>query len=244
MHIQILNVANPVRPEVKLEVERDIAALMGWDILLPTQEEYKTEMDKADTELKAQLAAKTAKAEIPSVEQPQVDGEKFQGPPKPPSEEQLAKRQEGGVNVRKVGTKKGQAKSMGNTRMIQESEVEEVEETEQKPQKLEITVKSEPQITRTEITVKTPLDEKMRELAELEVQTQSKRKELAEKETKFAEEENTKKQEKLKAEIIKVQMEIKESNAAIEKLKVETEEVKKTHAKKREAMDKISRQGE
>ena len=249
MHIQILNVANPVRPEVKLEVERDIAALMGWDILLPTQEEYKTEMDKADAELKAQLAAKATKAEIPSVEQPQVDGEKFQGPPKPPSEEQLAKRQEGGVNVRKVGSKKGQAKPMGDTRMVQESEEEiideSIEESVCEPQKLEITVKTEtkPQ----EVIVKAEshgmTDEIMTELAKERIELAKKQKELTEKEQELAIEESKKHQEKIQSEIENIKIAIEETRRTIEqktfemektkaeteRIKMESDEIKKTH---------------
>lgn len=248
MHIQILNVANPVRPEVKLEVERDIAALMGWDILLPTQEEYKTEMDKADAELKAQLAAKTEKSpEIPVTPE---GGEKFQGPPKAPSEEQLANRQEGGVNVRKIGTKKGQSKSMGSTRLIQESEEEEIteesiEESMREPQKLEITVKTEskPQ----EVIVKAEshgmIDEIMSELAKERIELAKKQKELIEKEQELAIEESKKHQEKIQSEIENIKTAIEETKRTIEqktaemektkaeteRIKMESDEIKKTH---------------
>jgi hypothetical protein len=119
LDIQILNVANPVRPEVKLEVERDIATLMGWDILLPTQEEYKKELDKADAEMKKQLAEKAKNGETPPTQETSPIGEKFQGPPKPQTEEQQQKRLEKGVNVQKVGSKKGQARNMGSTRNAQ-----------------------------------------------------------------------------------------------------------------------------
>jgi hypothetical protein len=227
LNVRILNTANPVRPEMKLEAEREIAKLMGWDVLLPTQEEYKEELKKRDEEMKKELAKKDITPEK------NLDEEKFQGEKKPPTEEQLQNRQEGGVNVRKVGSKKGQSREMGSTR---------IEETLQEPQKVEITVKSEP--VRTEVTIKSPLDEKMKELTELETQNQTKQKELAEKEAKFAEEENTRKQIKLKADIEQIQISIKETNTRIEKLKIETEETKKTHAKKREVMDNIQKEGE
>lgn len=242
LDVQLLNVANPIRPEIKLEAERDMCELLGWDVLLPSQEEYRAEMEKAEKEMKVQLTEKAKQAEqLPEEEGQPIGskGEKFQGPPKPPSVEQLAKRQAAGVNVRKVGSKKGQAREMGSTRDIQESEIE---ETMQEPQRVEIIVKTEP--VRTEVMIKTPLDEKMKELAELEAQNQAKQKELAEKEAKFAEEENTRKQAKLKVDIEQIQTDIKETNATIEKLKVETEEIKKTHIKKREAMDKITKEGE
>jgi len=114
---EILNVANPVRPETKLEVEREICRIMGYDVLLPTQEEYKKEMEEFDKEMKKKLAEKPA--------QPQGDGqppnEKFQGPPKPQTEEQQQKRLDRGVNVRKVGSKRGKIQSKGEPETFEES---------------------------------------------------------------------------------------------------------------------------
>jgi hypothetical protein len=220
---------------------------MGWDILLPTQEEYKTEMDKADTELKAQLAAKAEKV---AVTPPMPEGEeKFQGPPKAPSEEQLLERQKGGVNVRKVGSKKGQARPMGGTRMVQESEEEIIEESIEEsvctPQKLEITVKTEsnPQ----EVIVKAEshgmTDEIMTELAKERIELAKKQKELTEKEQELAIEESKKHQEKIQSEIENIKTIIEETKRTIEqktaemektkaeteRIKMESDEIKKTH---------------
>jgi len=80
-----------------------------------------------------------------------IGDEKFQGPPKPQSEEQQQKRLERGVNVRKVGSKKGIIQSKGE-QVIEETIVEPVS-----PQQLEITVraeKSEPQ--KVEVVLKEP----------------------------------------------------------------------------------------
>jgi len=45
MDVQILNVANPVGPQLKLAVERDIAKTMGWgDVILPTFTELEREL--------------------------------------------------------------------------------------------------------------------------------------------------------------------------------------------------------
>ena len=105
-------------------------------------------------------------------------------------------------------------------------------------------MKSEPQIVKNEIIIRTPLDELTKEVGNLETEIRIKQKQLIDKETKFAEEENVRKQEKLKAEIEQIQTIIREKNAAIEKLRVETEEIKKTHAKKREVMENIQKEGE
>jgi hypothetical protein len=107
---EILNVANPVRPETKLEVEREIVRIMGWDVLLPSQEDYKKELEKWDKEMKKQLAEKQKPA---GPEQAGLPNEKQQGQPKAQTAEQAEKRLQAGVNVRKAGSKKGKIPSGG-----------------------------------------------------------------------------------------------------------------------------------
>jgi hypothetical protein len=149
---EILNVANPVNPLTKLEVERDICKIMGYEVLLPTQEEYKKELEKLEAE-KKKLMEEQAKAKKAEAEQPQgTTGEKFQGQPKPQTEEQQLKRQEAGVNVRKSDSKKGKIPS---------------KTFEETAQKLEITVKSEPApAQKLEVVLKEP--EKTKETNEIE----------------------------------------------------------------------------
>jgi hypothetical protein len=133
---EILNVANPVRPETKLEVERDICKIMGYDVLLPSQEQYKKDLEKAEAEMKKKLAENPAQAGEEKPVSP--TGEKFQGPPKPQTEEQQQKRLDKGVNVRKAGSAKGKKESKTDT--FQESVPEVIP-----AQQLEITVKTEKQ---------------------------------------------------------------------------------------------------
>lgn len=99
--LAILNVANPVRPEVKLEVERDICKIKGYDVLLPSQEEYKKDMEKAEAEMKARLEKKSTIDESTEKQLQTGSTEKFQGPPKPQTEQQQEKRLQAGVNVKK-----------------------------------------------------------------------------------------------------------------------------------------------
>lgn len=82
MDVQILNVANPVGPQLKLAVERDIAKTMGWgDVILPTF----TELEKELKALEQKMLAEQAKA-----------------PTKPPTKQE--KRLVGGVSVGKAPT--------------------------------------------------------------------------------------------------------------------------------------------
>lgn len=108
LDIDILNAANPVMPQTKLEVERDIVATRGWEVDLPTQEEYMIELKKKQEEDEAfkkqqreqQLANGNAQIKA-SKEQ----ADKTMGAPSPPSVEKQQKRQEAGVNKGKVGAK-------------------------------------------------------------------------------------------------------------------------------------------
>lgn len=267
MYVGLLNVANPISPQVKLEVERSICNAMGWDeVDLPSQEGLKKELEEIDKQLKAKLEKKE-KSEAPPSLQPS------QTPQPPQTEEMLKKRQESGANVRQVGSKKGQSRNIGGTRgmpQIQESVEEEVVEesvpqqkipieitvkTESKPQELTIKTESKPQeITiKTESSIRTPLDKIMQKLAEDENELINKQKEREEKLKLLDEEESIKKKEKLQAEINGIEASIEETkksieekNAQIEKSKAETEkakiesdEIKKTHAKKRKIMEKL-----
>ena len=45
LDIAILNAANPVMPQTKLEVERDIILTRGWEVDLPTQEDFMKEQN-------------------------------------------------------------------------------------------------------------------------------------------------------------------------------------------------------
>lgn len=238
MNVQLLNVANPISPTVKLEVEKSICDVMGWDEnQLPTQDELKKQMEEMDKALKEKLANDGKnKPEVPN------PLGKEQGQPKPQNEEMLRKRQEAGVNVRKTDSKKGKSRNMGGTRIPAESVVQEsetVEESEQtnEPQKVEITVKTEPQ--KIVVETKTPLDEHMKILAEAQRKLAEQEETLAKAKEKATVEESANETERIQKEIEKTQAEIKVMEAQIGKIKTETEETKKTHEKKRKLMDKI-----
>jgi hypothetical protein len=106
LDIDILNAANPVMPQTKLEVERDIVKTRGWEVILPTQEEFMADLKKQQEEMKKKLDEQDKKAEeqLP----------KTMGPPQPPSEEKQQKRQEAGMNKGKVAPKA--TPSRGTTR--------------------------------------------------------------------------------------------------------------------------------
>jgi len=124
MDAQILNVANPIGPELKLAVEIDIAKIMGWsDIEFPSFEELRAELKRQDREekLKAKLKEKQlleqetepakAKPKEKTTEEPEEEEQ---------TTEKIQKRLEGGVStvLRPTGgkSKKGVAKNLGGTR--------------------------------------------------------------------------------------------------------------------------------
>jgi hypothetical protein len=116
LDIDILNAANPVMPQTKLEVERDIVKTRGWEVILPTQEEFMDELKKKQEEDEA-FKKQQRDAQIKNMQQPKVPeekGDKTMGPPSPPSAEKQQKRQESGVNKGKVGAK--QTPDRGTTR--------------------------------------------------------------------------------------------------------------------------------
>jgi len=86
-----LNVANPLRPEVVLEANREISELLGWEVILPTQEEYQKILEKIAAQLE----------------------EKKQGQPKPQTEERQENRLEG---MQEKSKGKGKSKEMGGPR--------------------------------------------------------------------------------------------------------------------------------
>jgi hypothetical protein len=243
---EILNVANPVRPETKLEVEREINKIMGFDVLLPSQEEYKKEMEKLDEEMKKKLAEKPQQPEG-------TEGEKFQGPPKPQTEEQQQKRLQAGVNVRKAGSKKGKIPSKEESMAIEESQVV-IEEPE--PQEVHVTVetKTEPQkIVIENPPVDSAIKEILRQILENSIANQEllnkKQTELIEKQKILEEEESKKKQAKIQAEIDKLKNEIDVIKANKEKIELEKDELKriaedkqKTEEEKRKVISKIEKE--
>ena len=123
---RLLNVANPVRPELKLEIERELAQLLGYDnIILPTAEEYKLKLEQLEQEM---MERGRKKKKAPPTE-------KHQGEPEKPSEEKVRKRLEKGVSKRirkseeEVGEKaEGKARPMGSTRVPKEVK-KEIQET-------------------------------------------------------------------------------------------------------------------
>lgn len=126
LDIDILNAANPVLPQTKLEVERDIVKTRGWQVILPTQEEFMTDLKKQqaadDAFRKAQqdLQLRNGEAQIKATK------DKTMGPPQPPSKEKQESRQDAGVNTKKVGAKKTPDRGTTRTpaeakRQVQES---------------------------------------------------------------------------------------------------------------------------
>lgn len=117
--VQLLNVANPVTPELKLELEREMTQILGYDsIKLKSQEQLRKDLAEIEEQMKEKKAKKTEEKDEEDTEKISLL-EKKQGEPKPQSVERQEKRLEGGVNV----PKRGQARPMGSTRIPKESQV-------------------------------------------------------------------------------------------------------------------------
>ena len=121
--IKLLNVANPVSPQMKLELEREMGNIMGYDnIDFETQEELKEELKKrvgTDTSIANPLMGKT------------------QGEPAPQTQQRQQDRQAGGVNVKKAatgnagGTRIPKETKKGVRETSEEATVEETSQTEE-----------------------------------------------------------------------------------------------------------------
>lgn len=140
--VKILNVANPVDPQVKLEIDREFAKILGYDMIkMKTQEDLRKELEvmQKQKEEQEKMSLEKTKLDIKNAkEQPKEQPSsspfgKQQGKPQAPSKDKQEKRLAGGVNV----SKKGQSKPMGSSRVPKESkgiketveeEVTEVEE--------------------------------------------------------------------------------------------------------------------
>jgi len=131
MLVAMLNVANPVRPEVKLAIEEEICKIMGWDeVLLPTQEELKVELEKLQEQEKKKKQKKEEKAEKKKKKTEKSEeerkeeekeipkGTKAQGKPVPQTEERAKKKLEG--MQKQITEKKKKARPMGSTRIPKE----------------------------------------------------------------------------------------------------------------------------
>ena len=226
------NVANPFNPLIKLRAEREYCKLMGWDeILLPTQEELKAELDELERQAKEKMEKGKSEEEKPA-------GEKRQGKPEPQTKERQEKRLKG---MTQKHPEKGKARSQGGTRIpkeVQESVVGPVVENKSEVKEVEVIRK-----------VVTPTDEIMIELAGERIDLARKQKELTALQKKFAEEDNKRKQRKIQKDIDKINVEIEAKKVGIEKMKDETEKIKtetneivKTHEEKRKTMKEIQEQ--
>jgi hypothetical protein len=125
--VQILNVANPVDPQLKLELDREFAKILGYDMIkMKTQEALRKELDvmQNQKEEQAELALKQTKLGIENAkkaaQQPQPTTNpigKQQGQPQPPTEDKQQKRLASGVSK----NLKGKAKPMGGPRTPKEN---------------------------------------------------------------------------------------------------------------------------
>jgi hypothetical protein len=131
----LLNVANPVIPELKLNLEKDLAEVLGYDdIQFQTQEELSKQLKKeqelqeqTDTLKVEQLRVAVKNAKNPLLQKPAGGGgfpaqakiggdKKEEGQPDPASKDKQMKRLAGGVSGKKVGTDTGKSKPLGSTR--------------------------------------------------------------------------------------------------------------------------------
>jgi hypothetical protein len=125
--IQILNVANPVDPQLKLELDREFAKILGYDMIkMKTQEKLRKELDvmQEQKEEQAELALKQTKLGIENAKKAAQQSQpttnpigKQQGQPQPPTEDKQQKRLASGVSK----NLKGKAKPMGGPRTPKEN---------------------------------------------------------------------------------------------------------------------------
>jgi len=247
LFIGSLNAANPIHPLLKLKVENEFAEMMGWDdVLLPTQEEFKAELKKAQEEEEKRLKAKA------------------QGPPKPQTKERQEKRLEG---MTKKHEEKGKSRELGGTRVpreVQESLASPVADinlnitVEGKPIKIDpIKIKTEEQNINVIIKddeEKSKLEkeklEAEKKLAEERLSGEEDKRSIIRKIEKQAVDNEAEANAKLGAIKAKTLVEIDESKKTEEvrreeikkTAKAEREELKKTEEKKRKAIDKIERE--
>ena len=152
LDIAILNAANPVMPQTKLEVERDIILTRGWEVDLPTQEDFMKEQNDQKTNQKKQDDADTkfklenSKAQLEDLKNrnkpdaqttalPQ-NGDNPTNTPKtmgPPSAPNAAKQQKKLQNMTNKSGKSPKQPPQGNTKKpaeVQESLTDENQEDE------------------------------------------------------------------------------------------------------------------
>jgi hypothetical protein len=136
MDTQILNVANPVGPHLKLAVEQDIAKTMGWrDVLFPSFEELERQLkrDERVERLKQRIELLKVQAQLLHAEQhpeelvktPLSTEEDEKKTKEEKLKEQGEERLAEGVSrtTKETGklTQKGKAKELGSTRLSAEA---------------------------------------------------------------------------------------------------------------------------
>jgi hypothetical protein len=141
LDIAILNAANPVMPQTKLEVERDIIATRGWEVDLPTQQEFMKELNDQKKQQK-DLADATTKAQLENLKnhgtttpppngnggngngQPNTTQQpKTMGPPNPPSSDKQQKKIQNSTSKtgKKGNNPRGTTRKPKEAKNIQES---------------------------------------------------------------------------------------------------------------------------
>lgn len=118
--VKLLNVANPVDPQIKLELDRELAKTLGYDMIkMQTQDELRKKMEEQEKmkeeQQKLQLQQTKDNAKMAKEGQTGVNPmAKTQGKPEPPSLSKQEKRLESGVSKRKTA-------SMGGSRIPKDS---------------------------------------------------------------------------------------------------------------------------
>jgi len=157
LFIDMSNVANPVHGLVKLKGEQELCKLLGWDdVLLPTQEVAKKEMDERKAKEEAFMEKKSKIVD------------KVQGPPIPQTKERQVKRLEGMADKH---PEKGKARELGKGRRS----IEETIPSQSVDINLNINVDGKSQEV---IQLERKLAEKQSRLVEIQTELAEKRKHL------------------------------------------------------------------
>ena len=257
LDIAILNAANPVMPQTKLEVERDIIITRGWEVDLPTQEEFMKEQNDQKENQKKQNDADTkfklenSKAQLEDLKNrnnPEVQPTalptsgngngtapqpKTMGPPNPPSPDKQQKKLDNSTNKKGKSPKQPARGTTRKPKEVQESE--EGEEVQESLPEYEIQepIPVEPQKVDVNINVTTKSEPIKTEKQEIEVTV---------KQADPKPQEPTKIELNIKNEPVVVKAEKQEIEIKLKENEEKAADEKEIREKKKKLLDDMSKQ--
>lgn len=267
LDIAILNAANPVMPQTKLEVERDIILTRGWEVDLPTQEEFMKEQndqkqnqkkqDDADTKFKLE----NSKAQLEDLKnrnnpehqpkalpqpsgngngQPTTQAPKTMGPPNPPSPDKQEKKLQNSTNKKGKSPKQP---ARGTTR--KPAEVQESKEGEEVQESLENDEIQEPipiESQKVDVNINVTTKSEPIKTEPLVIKTEKQEIEVTVKQAEPKPQEPTKIELNIKNEPLTIKSEKQEIEIKLKEDPEKQAEEKEIREKKKKLLDDMSKQ--